>query len=333
MEKWYESPMSDAGVVISSRVRLARNLRRYPFSVKIDAENANMMINEIKNSAEPGGFEFLPLDGLEKRELAELMEHHLISMEMMMKSAPKALLKTPDESAGIMLNEEDHVRIQAIFPGDNLQEAYRLANRIDDLIDERAGYAFDPEFGYLTSCPTNTGTGLRASLMLHLPALTEAGLIRQVIQGIGKFGFTARGLHGEGSEPMACVYQISNQVTLGKSENEILDGLQSVAARIAEQEISIAERLVGGKKKEILDKVYRSYGILKYARTLTLAEGLSLLSDLRFGFLTGLISEPKPEKTIYNLMVEIQPGCLLKRAGGEAVDLDAARAEFLRNSL
>jgi protein arginine kinase len=340
--KWYESPASDQNIIISSRVRLARNLKKYPFPVKLSEEGAARLIEDITGALEketteaPGGV-FRRID-LEKAGVAEqncLLENHMISPEFLSKQATKGLFVKADHSVGIMVNEEDHLRIQTIFPGDNIQDSYCVADRIDNLIEASAEYAFDKDFGYLTACPTNAGTGMRVSLMFHIPALEMTGQLMHLMNSIAKFGMTVRGLYGEGSKPLGSIYQISNQLTIGKSEKEIISILNNTAAKIIEQETALREKLFSDKSLELENRIYRSYGILSYCRKISAKEAMPMLSDLRLGLNAGILDVPRPKMPIYNIMMQIQPGNLEKNRGarGTETERDIFRAAYIQSCL
>jgi len=335
--KWYESPEVDDGVVLSSRIRLARNLRKYPFSAVLSAEDAGKLLTEMKNAVInertviSDAFSYLELTDAPEVVQNELLERHVISRELVQKKRPKALLMNERDSVYIMLNEEDHARIQTIFPGENIEKAYDMADKIDDLIEESVEYAFDGDFGYLTSCPTNTGTGLRASYMLHVPALEMSGQLKNIAQTITKFGMAVRGIHGEGSEAMGSVVQISNQLTLGKSESDILAGLKNVTHTIIEQEQHSRGLWVTEQKMDMLDRCHRAYGVLTNCKKISTAEALRLLSDIRLGYVAGVFDKPRPGKTIYHIMMDVQPWSLQKLAGTAAneAERDVRRAAYL----
>ncbi len=330
-KKWFESPAVDVDVIVSTRVRLARNLAKFPFPAKLSEQKALAMIDEVKaavfndRTAVASQFVFAQLNDIPEARLNQLMERHLISREMLIKKAPKALISSIDENIAVMLNEEDHIRIQTIFAGDNMDKAFELAMRVDDLIGESAAAAFDERYGYLTSCPTNTGTGLRASYMLHLPAIVMSGRLNAMFQSIAQYGMTMRGIHGEGTEPLGCMYQLSNQITLGKSESETIESLQAVAKKLCQQEKLLRDRIYKQRTTDLVDKIYRSYGTLKYARQIKLSEAMNLLSDVRLGYQLGIIKEEKPTLTLYHIMMNIQHGSL----NGD--DEETARAYYIRS--
>ena len=317
MKKWYEDSL-DTDIVVSSRIRLARNYKKYPFSVKLSLPQAEKMIEETKKILLEGNtvlsreFEYISVFNNKPVNKRAMMESHVISPELVRKTSPCGVLVRNDESISIMVNEEDHLRIQSMAAGMNLYKAWDLADKIDNVLEESIEYAFDEALGYLTSCPTNVGTGMRASYMLHLPALEWSGQLQNILQAIGKLGFTVRGLYGEGTKAEGSYYQISNQITLGQSESEIIDNLDTVTMQIVEQEKTIRERILKDRKIEFVDKIYRSYGIIKYAKVLTTKEAMTYLSDIKMGYEMGILNEPKAKINIYGLVMNIQPGNLQK---------------------
>ncbi|MDR1705608.1 MAG: protein arginine kinase [Clostridiales bacterium] len=341
-ERWFMSPFVDSQVAISARIRFARNFEDYPFPMKITGEDARKMAKETADAvlgsgfALDEGFRFFDISNNPIETLLPLMERHVLSSQLAQKQGVKGLLLNSKENLSIMLNEEDHIRIQSIYPGDNIDNAYESAEIMEAMIEERGcRYAYDHEYGYLTSCPTNTGTGLRASLMLHLPALEASKFISKLVPALGKFGMTVRGIHGEGSESLGAVYQLSNQITLGKSEQEILQQLKSSAAHVISQENNAREKLLTENGLKYRDRLYRSYGILKHCRSLDIKEGMDLLSDVRIGFLSRIYEMDRPDRTIYGLMMDIQPGNLAAQAGKTLTseELNVYRADFIREAL
>ncbi len=340
-QKWYESPFSDDSPIISSRVRFARNLKKYNFPSRLPADRAKMLINEVTSSIKndavsiADSFEKIDINSLTQIQLNSLMENHIISPEFVNTKQEKAVLVNNDHSVGIMINEEDHIRLQTITPGDKIDDAFNLANNIDNLIEESVEYAFDDVFGYLTACPTNTGTAMRSSFMLHIPALEMTGQLMNVIQTVNKFGMTIRGIYGEGSKSSGNIYQISNQITLGKSEEEIIAVLKNLTAQIIEQEKVLRNNLLADKTKSMENKIYRSYGVLSYCKKIDTKEAMLMLSDIRFGFNEGILNLPHPKKTIYNIMMNIQPGNLQRRAGRNLneIEMETMRAEYIQQCL
>lgn len=338
MSKWYEEEKSNNGIIISSRVRLARNLKKYNFYNKLSAEDAEKMIEEVKNSILGSRtvfgeqFKYIPINKLDENEKFSMVERHIISPELMRNNKPCGVLVKDDETISIMLNEEDHIRIQAIAAGDNIDEAYDTADKIDNLIEESVEYAFSEKFGYLTSCPTNVGTGLRASYMMHLPQLERTGQIRSLTQAISKFGITVRGIYGEGSEAMGSIYQVSNQVTLGQSEREIIENLKKVVSTIVQREQELEKNAYARAKDDVEDKVWRSYGILKTARKISAKEAMQMLSNLMEAKNMGV--DPMPDVNIrpVELMINIQPAIIQTTNGKDMTpeERDKARADYIR---
>jgi protein arginine kinase len=339
MEKWYQKADSIyPGVIISSRVRLARNLKKYPFPSRLNSENAKELVDEIgnvfKNEAVlDTNFTMLHMNNVPSIDKVAMMEQHTISPMFINTQIPNAVLLSEDDSVSIMINEEDHLRIQAMSYGADLLSAFNKANTLDDFIEKSVDFAFDHELGYLTSCPTNIGTGLRASYMLHVPALEATGQLRIILDAIGKFGITFRGIYGESSEPIGSVFQVSNQVTLGFSEKEIIDNLNSVTMQIVDQELAVREKLMTEKRLQFEDSIYRSYGILKHARILSSKEAMTLLSDIKLGIELGLLKTSNHGGiNIFNLMTSIQPGNLqkLEKKSLDVTQRDIARANYIR---
>jgi protein arginine kinase len=342
MLKWFEKGINSNDVVISSRVRLARNNSQYNFPSKLSKDDANSIINDAKevvlgtNDNTKSFFNFIDMSQIPSLDKVAMMERHVISPNFIRMPIPTALLLSEDESISIMINEEDHFRIQSITNGFNLDEALVNANRIDDLLEERISYAYDKKIGYLTACPTNVGTGLRASYMIHVPALETTGKLQFILDAIGKFGITVRGIYGEGSKARGNVFQISNQITLGHTENEIIDNLKSVTSQIVEQERALREKLLKEKRLKFEDAVFRSYGTLANARILSSKEAMTLLSDIKLGYELGILkSEADKQINIYGFMTSIQPANLQKKIKKELKleERDIERATYLRNNL
>ncbi|MFT9076144.1 protein arginine kinase [Ethanoligenens sp.] len=336
--KWYLETGPEGDAVISTRVRLARNISDMPFPCKMNLEQARKVEELTRNAlmadqAVAQEFDYIDMEKLTPSRAVSYAEKHLISPEFAKEQAGRALLLKKDESVSIMINEEDHIRIQALYAGFRLEEAMETANQIDDLLDEHLHYAFDEDFGYLTECPTNLGTGMRASMMVHLPGLTRSRSLPSLAQAITKLGFTIRGLYGEGSKGTGAFYQISNQVTLGISENEVLRSLTGIVGQIIAQERSIREEF---KKLGPVfeDRIFRSYGILTNARMLTSEEFMKLISDVRFGITMGIITEV-PLEAVNALLGEVQPATLQTKSDHQMDERerDILRAQLVRETL
>ena len=309
MINWLEYNKND-DIVLSTRIRLARNLSNYPFPHKLNEELAKKVVKDIVSSISDD-FELKNMWQIERREKIQLLERNLISSNLIDNSKKSSLLVDKNEIVSMMINEEDHVRIQCIVGGFNLNEAFEKANDIDDEIGRNLKFAFDEQLGYLTACPTNLGTGLRASVMLHIPALCMNNEIQGIITSLQKIGMTIRGWHGEGSKAPGNIFQISNQLTLGFNEEEILDNFKGVVNEIIKKELNIREKMRSNLKWELDDKVFRALGILKNAILMTKNESIKLLSDVRFGLEMGTINGIQ-KKTLNKLLIEIQPGTLEK---------------------
>lgn len=316
VSEWMSGEGPDSDIVFSSRVRLARNLRQSPFPMLATESQAKKVIDQVTEVVDTEDFksldhfEKLVLNDLSSLEKRVLVEKHLISPHLANESRNGAVILSDNESASIMINEEDHLRIQCLYPGFQLQEAWNMANKMDDVLEQHLDYAFDERRGYLTSCPTNVGTGIRASVMMHLPALVLTQQINRILNAISQIGLVVRGIYGEGSEASGNLFQISNQITLGHSEEEIISNLYSVTKQIIEHERSARRTLLESNKIQIEDKLYRSYGILFNARVMESKEAATRLSDLRLAIDLGLITSLSA-KVINELMVLIQPGFLL----------------------
>ncbi|KYH31402.1 protein arginine kinase [Neomoorella mulderi] len=339
--KWMEGSGPQADIVISSRIRLARNLKGMPFPNLMNEAQEVKVIRQVGQAIRaPGVFQAVgelrlqTLRELSPVERQILVEKHLISPDLAEGKGEKAVVLRDDEAISIMVNEEDHLRLQCLLPALMLHEAWRLADAADDALENELDFAFDQERGYLTACPTNVGTGLRASTMLHLPALVLTKQAGQVLTALTKVGVAVRGLYGEGTEAHGNIFQISNQITLGRSEEEIINNLSAVTVRLADQEREARELLRKQNRWQLEDRVGRAYGVLTNARILTSQEALQLLSDVRLGvemkILRGL-----DQRLINQLMVRIQPAYLQFTAGKEMTpfERDVRRAAMVRELL
>ena len=332
--KWYMGLGNQGDVVLSTRVRLARNLEDYPFPSRLDAKEKAEVSALIKESL--SDYTEIALNDIEMSALTpagavSLAEKHLISPEFASETRGRSLLLSESEDVSIMLCEEDHVRIQVIYPGLSLVEAFDTAEKIDSHLEKKLSYAFHEKLGYLTQCPTNLGTGMRASVMLHLPALSKKGAMRGLSTTVSKLGLTLRGSYGEGSEVSGDIYQLSNQVTLGISESAAIQNLSSIAMQIIAQEKQARALLV--KDEDFLDKIYRAYGILKSAYKLTSRELTNLLSYVRLGASEGILSVPLEK--LCTLFIELQPATMnaLSDEPLSQSQRDLLRAERVREAL
>lgn len=337
---WMSAEGPDSDIVLSSRIRLARNFQDYKFPTLFSHEDAKAIIAKMEDLLKQSGYkkfgemELLKIDEMQPLQKRVLVEKHLISPHLAEDSPYGACLVTENEEVSIMINEEDHLRIQCLFPGLQLSEALKAANEIDDWLENSIVYAFDEERGYLTSCPTNVGTGLRASVMMHLPGLILTQQMNRIIPAINQLGLVVRGIYGEGSEALGNIFQISNQITLGKSEEDIVEDLQSVVSQLIAQERSAREALRKTSNIQLEDRVFRSYGILANSRIIETKEASRCLSDVRLGIDMGYIQNVS--KNILNeLMILTQPGFLQQYAGGplRPHERDIRRATLIRERL
>ncbi|WP_232699764.1 protein arginine kinase [Brevibacillus daliensis] len=337
---WMKGEGPDSDIVISTRLRIARNLRHHPFpllATDSQAEEVVRKVEEVNQSAsmkKKGQFELLRMEELQPLEKKVLVEKHLISPNLAEESRKGAVILSEDEAISVLINEEDHLRIQVFLPGFQLKEAWDIGSKIDDVFEKQLNYAFDEKRGYLTSCPTNVGTGIRSSIMLHLPALVMTQQINRILQATTQVGLVVRGLYGEGSEAVGNLFQLSNQVTLGMSEGDIITNLYSVASQIIVQEREAREYLREHNQISLEDRIYRSYGILTHARTIESKEAAQRLSDVRLGIDLGYFPTCNPF-VVNELLVSTQPGFLQYDAGQKlTVDQrDERRARVIRERL
>ena len=329
---WLESGV-DEGPVISSRIRLARNIEEYSFPGWENDEGKQAIWKKCSDFFQSSDTHFIRWNMAETAELDReiLFERHLISQELAAKDEGCGVFVSPDECMSIMVNEEDHIRVQSLHPGLNLRAAWRAADIIDDELEAVLTYAFSPKLGYLTSCPSNVGTGMRASVMLHLPGLVLMEEMEPVINGISKIGLAVRGMWGEGTEAAGNMFQVSNQITLGRREDEIIAHLEQIVIELIEHESNARIRLMNDRAMVVEDHVARAFGILSSALMITSGEALNLLSTLRIGLDLGLLDEPS-RRQIDMLFISIQPAHLQKLENKELApnDRDVVRAEMLR---
>lgn len=335
---WLDASGQHSDIVLSTRVRLARNLRSVSFTHRAREDELKNVLGSVERAAGRSnafsGGSFLPMHELGPLERRLLVERHLVSHELSDASRPRGLCVGPGERLSIMINEEDHLRLQGLVSGLMLGEAWSLADQADDDLDGALDYAYHEEWGYLTACPTNAGTGLRASVLIHLPALVLTKQIEKVLKGIMQMGLAVRGFYGEGTEVMGNLFQISNQTTLGLSEKETLESLERVTRQILSAEERARETLLRDARVQIEDKVYRAYGSLRYGRTMSSQEVVNLCSAVRLGVALGL-PELTSLRVLNELLVITQPAHLQKRLGHpmESAERNVRRAEFVREYL
>lgn len=328
---WYTKSGKDGDIVLSSRVRLARNVKDIPFGNKINKEQEEFISEKCRKALKD--LKYIDLGSMSEVEKTSLLEQHIISSDMLGNEKRKAILINGDSTVSVMLGEEDHIRIQCMAPGFDLEGCMKEADKIDDMIEAEVEYGFSEQFGYLTCCPTNVGTGMRASVMVHLPALVMSGRINDLMNALSKLGFAVRGIYGEGSGALGNIFQISNQVTLGSSEEEIIQKMKQTVSEVCEKERETAKKLYELNKYKFEDRLMRSYGILKNAVVMSSKEAMSLLSDLRLAVNTGIVKNISYEK-INEIMYAVLPATLTKNNNITSADeRDIKRAEIIKEML
>ena len=340
MLKLFECEEENRQNIISSKIRLARNWSEYVFPAKLSKEESLEMVKRLceglADLGEQDGnqYETTYLEDLSELDRRALKERRVLNASVLSRKAPMALMVSEKEDISLVFNGTDHIRIQALSTGLHLQELLKTANEVDDFINARFSYAFDEKYGYLTSFPTNVGTGMRASVMVHLPSLSLGKKFSSVLTNMGRFGVSIRGAYGEGRENYGSIFEVTNQKTMGQTEKELADLVGKVAQQLNDQENQVRALTLKNHKLEREDEVYKSYGVLKYARRLTMKEAMTYLSQLMAGITDGLI-KPDNSCSIYRLMLGIQTANLQKlsdRPLGKE-ELDVARAAYLRREL
>lgn len=336
MLKWYDKTSKNDDVILSSRIRLARNFANYSFADKLSEEDAANMIKEVIGRFQKDysdEYDCIYMNNCSERKQKALKERRQITSALV-QGRNKAVMLSKDESTAIMLNAEDHVRIQVLANGMNLSACYKHANEVDDYIDSNFDYAFSEKYGYKTTFPTNVGTGLRASYTLHLPGLTEAKRISQISTELGRFGMKLKVLYGEDAG-YGNLYQIATQKTLGHNEKEIMSDLNDIVTPIINQEREQRRYLYEKDKIRLEDTVYKSYGVLKYARKISLRDAMTLLSEIMLGNSLGIITFEQPEKfSINKIIMDIQPA-VINNTVNRAMSVDETdilRAQYIRNN-
>jgi protein arginine kinase len=334
--EWLRGSGPESDIVMCSRIRLARNLADFPFSNRASRSEKAEIENIVKNSITDTGLELFYQDvyNLSALDRQFLVERQLISREHQAAEGPRGVAIGPEENVSIMVNEEDHLRIQVMLSGFSLPEVWDQINRLDDRLEEKLSYAFSPQIGYLTACPTNVGTGIRVGVMLHLPALVQTKEIDKFFRALQKINLAVRGLYGEGTQAFGDFYQISNQQTLGKSEQELIKNLSDVIPQIIDYERKARQKLIQERRQHLHDQVSRAYGVLKTAHTISSEETMHLLSSVRMGINLGLIDD-LAIPTVNELFIHTQPAHLQKLQGAplEVDERNIARASYLRSRL
>lgn len=335
MACWYKETDALNEIIVSSRVRLARNLADMPFPGRMTAEMFTELKDRVRKAVEvlsdSGGakLKFIEMDDIPENEINAMVERHVISPDFAKKHSSRAIAISSDESVSIMIGEEDHIRIQVVGAGQSLDKVYETADTIDTALNRQLKFAYDSELGFLTECPTNIGTGLRASVMLHLPLCESRGDMTSISDAAGKIGLTVRGMYGEGSKAAASLYQISNQVTLGISEKNAVENLKAIAEQIVEREKQARSEI---DRTDLEDTVFRAFGTLKFARLMTTEEFMKLISLIKLGVNEGIIkdSDIRPME----LLIEAQPHMLMRRYSVSSPrERDEARARMVRELL
>jgi len=331
MNKWYKRSGNESDVVISSRVRLARNIPGYPFPARLDNVKAQEVIDKVVDAASCAGLDKINFSELEPQAKAQYVERHLVSPAFATKGTARALLVSDDESLSVMINEEDHLRIQAMGAGLCLAECMTAAAKLDALLDSRLSFSFNGERGYITSCPTNLGCAMRLSVMLHLPALTETGNIKGIISAASKLGLTVRGIYGEGSEATSAIFQISNALSLGSTETELMERLSSTVSRIITMERKLRRMMYDRDNMAYSDRIWRAYSTLKGARLISSKEAMKLLGEVRLAASIDDADLPKVDTSVLSsLIMEIQPHTMGQQKAGSR---DADRAKLIRECI
>lgn len=334
--EWLKGTGPESDIVMCSRIRLARNLATYPFINRANPRERADIERDFRAALEEGHLDltYLDVQSMSTLDRQFLVERQLISREHANSEGHRGVAIGPEENVSVLVNEEDHLRIQVMQSGLSLNEVWDRINRLDDRIEESLTYAFSPQLGYLTACPTNVGTGIRVGVMLHLPALVHMKQIDKVFRALHKINLAVRGLYGEGTQAFGDFYQISNQQTLGKSEAELIKNLSDVVPQIITFERQARRSLVEERKQALHDRVSRAYGVLKTAHTISSEETMLLLSDVRMGINLGLIDDLEIA-TVNELFIHTQPAHLQKLQGRslEVDDRNIARASYLRERL
>lgn len=334
---WLRENVPDSCIVISSRIRLARNIDKIPFPHWANEGNLKDVISLVQNAAKKCSYlinsKHYDLNKVTSLDKQYLIEKHIISPEQA-SSRNGYLIAGDKEMINIMINEEDHLRIQSMDAGLNLFEAWDIINRVDSDLSNELNYAISPQWGYLTACPTNVGTGMRASAMIHLPALTLTGQINKVLRGVSQLGLATRGLYGEGTEALGNLYQISNQVTLGQAEEETIDHIKKITSQIIGYERDAQEILTKESSEQLEDKIFRAYALLTHARIISSNEAMDFLSTVRLGVSINLLRNVSLE-TLNELFIIIQPAHIQKIFNSILTpeQRDIKRAELIREKL
>ncbi len=334
---WYEKSSNSSDICISTRARLARNIKGYPFGDRLSKKGMEEIIAKVDEAVKTARFtdmQSVNFSELSENKAYSYFEKHYISTDFLKAPLPKKLILSEDDGIAIMIGEEDHLRIQSIVPGFDIEKAYETADRVDDLLSESIDFCFDEKLGYLTKCPTNLGTGLRLSVMMHLPALSMTKQLSPILNAASQLGFTVRGFYGEGSDAKGYIYQISNRETLGFTEKQLCDKLGSFVTKLIERERLARKQIYSTARDAIDDMASRAEGILRYAHLMSASEYVKLYSDIRLGISLGAI-ENIDYATLDKLLIETAPHTLYEES--DALPKEAARdrkrAELIKKTL
>jgi len=336
--EWLRGVGPESDVVMSSRIRLARNLADFPFIRRCtDIDRANIestVCDRMKRQSRLASLEYVSVAELETVDRQFLVERQLISRELAEAEGARTVAIDPDERMSVMINEEDHLRIQVMKSGFDVSEAWNQINELDDLIENQVNYAYSDKLGYLTACPTNVGTGMRVSVMMHLPALVITDQIEKVFRSLARLNLVVRGMYGEGTQAMGDFYQISNQLTLGKTEEDLVARVAEVVPVVVSYERKAREHLVSENQHDLFDQVSRAYGTLQSAQQISSEETMQLLSRVRMGVNLGLIGDVELP-TVNKLFIHTQPAHLQKLARGPLTSnqRNIERANYLQSHL
>lgn len=340
MSKWFEEADGKNRGMLASRIRLIRNWEEYKFPGSLSADEARLMLKRLKKELrglpdEDGGdYEYLDLEKLSELDRMALRERRLISRSMVEKKTPGGLIVSENERVSLMLNGDDHIRLQAIGRGLSLRECYEKADCLDDYINERIPYAFSEKYGYLTTYPTSVGTGMKASVTVHLPTLSLSRKFQDLLGDMGRFGAAVKGVFGRPGENPGDLYEVTNQKTLGLSEKEILELVENVAVQLTDQESQVRKLSLEKHRLMREDEAYKSYGVLRYARRMAVKDSQTFLSHLMAAAADGIIKLKEP-CSFYGMMIESQNANLQKNSSRplDKEELEAARAAYIRSNL
>lgn len=335
MNKWFDGTGKPQGIVVSSRVRLARNIEGVIFPEKMQEPQRQQFLKELREGLADFELVYCDLKQLNRFEKSALRERRLINSAIASRNSSMGIMTTEDEAVSILLGGDDHLRFQCLQPGASLRKAWQVLDDLDNQINDIFDYAFSEKYGYLTSFPTNMGTGMRASMQLHLPCLSKTREFKQLREEIGRMGISIKEVHGnDSSENYGSLYRLSNQKTLGVTEKEIIENVERFAIQVADRERKLENEMVRTSRLSVEDEIYKSFGVLRYARKLSLKECMIYLSQIRMGIANGLIRLKTPVN-IYSLMIQCQPANLMQYTGRSLTEeeLGIVRAQFIQTHL